>query len=120
MFTKKEWGTYSEREGKMIGTTPKPFEEIKNALEGYEKLAVIGCDGCAKVCMTGGSDQVVEMAEKLKEKGKNVVLALSPERTVCGQTRPRWIRIWTELEQSAQAVLVLSDASAPYRLPARC
>lgn len=31
----------------MIGTTPKPFEEINNALKGYEKAAIIGCEGCA-------------------------------------------------------------------------
>jgi 5,10-methylenetetrahydrofolate reductase len=38
----------------MIGTTKKPFEEILQALEGYEKIAVVGRDGCAKVCATGG------------------------------------------------------------------
>ena len=37
----------------MIGTTQKPFEEILDALEGFKKIAVVGCDGCAKVCMTG-------------------------------------------------------------------
>ncbi len=65
----------------MIGTTPKPFEQIADALKGYDKLAVIGCDGCAKVCMTGGSDQVSEMAAKLEETGKSVLLAMSPERS---------------------------------------
>ena len=29
----------------MIGTTPKPVEEIKCALDGFEKVAVVGCDG---------------------------------------------------------------------------
>ncbi len=72
----------------MIGTTPKPFEEIMDAVAGYEKLAVIGCDGCAKVCMTGGSDQVEEMAEKLRKQGKNVVFAVTPDRT-CYVTKTR-------------------------------
>ena len=49
----------------MIGTTKKPFEEILQALEGYEKIAVVGCDGCAKVCATGGLDQVKELAQDL-------------------------------------------------------
>jgi ferredoxin len=65
----------------MIGTIPKPFEEITDALAGYEKVAVIGCDGCAKVCQTGGSDQVGEMAEKLEKTGKEIVLSIAPERT---------------------------------------
>ena len=48
----------------MIGTTKKPLEEILQALEGYEKIAVVGCDGCAKVCATGGLDQVKELAQR--------------------------------------------------------
>ena len=65
----------------MIGTTKKPFEEILQALEGYEKIAVVGCDGCAKVCATGGLDQVKELAQDLKGKGKKITLEVSPERT---------------------------------------
>ncbi len=65
----------------MIGTTKKPLEEILQALEGYEKIAVVGCDGCAKVCMTGGLDQVHELAATLKEKGKQITVEVSPERT---------------------------------------
>lgn len=96
----------------MIGTTPKPFEEISRALENYEKVAVIGCDGCAKVCMTGGSDQVLEMAEKLKEKGKTVLFALSPERTCyVGKTKTALDPHLDKLK-SADAVLVLGCGGA--------
>jgi len=65
----------------MIGTTPKPFKEIMDSLIGYDNIAVIGCDGCAKVCKTGGSDQVAELAERFKKEGKEVVFAITPERT---------------------------------------
>lgn len=96
----------------MIGTTPKPFEEISNALKGYEKVAVIGCDGCAKVCMTGGTDQVNEMAEELKRAGKNVVFALSPERTCyVGKTKTALDPNLDKLK-SADAVLVLGCGGA--------
>jgi len=101
-----------KREGNMIGTTPKPFEEIQNALKGYEKVAVIGCDGCAKVCMTGGSDQVAEMAQKLKEKGKTVLFALSPERTCyVGKTKVALDPHIDKLK-SADAVLILGCGGA--------
>jgi hypothetical protein len=65
----------------MIGTTKKPFEEVLQALAGYEKIAVVGCDGCAKVCATGGLDQVKELAQDLKGQGKTITVEVSPERT---------------------------------------
>jgi ferredoxin len=96
----------------MIGTVPKPFEEITDTVAGYEKLAVIGCDGCAKVCMTGGSDQVGEMAEKLREAGKNVVLAVTPERTCyVAKTRTALDPYMDELKES-DAVLILGCGGA--------
>ena len=96
----------------MIGTTPKPFEEIMDAVAGYEKLAVIGCDGCAKVCMTGGSDQVEEMAEKLSKQGKNVVFAVTPDRTCyVTKTRTALDPHIDELKQS-EAVVILGCGGA--------
>jgi len=96
----------------MIGTTPKPFEEIMDAVAGYEKLAVIGCDGCAKVCMTGGSDQVEEMAEKLRKQGKNVVFAVTPDRTCyVTKTRTALDPHIDELKQS-EAVVILGCGGA--------
>jgi ferredoxin len=96
----------------MIGTTPKPFEEIMDALTGYERVAVVGCDGCAKVCMTGGSDQVRELAEKLKEKGKTVVLSIAPERTCyVAKTQTALDPHLDELKQ-AQALMVLGCGGA--------
>ncbi len=65
----------------MIGTVKKPLPEVLEALEGRERLAVIGCNGCAKVSRTGGEDQVVEFAETLREQGKEVLIEATPERT---------------------------------------
>ena len=65
----------------MIGTTKKPLEEILTALDGYQKVALVGCDGCAKVCLTGGTDEVAAMAQQLKEQGKDIVFEATPERT---------------------------------------
>jgi ribosomal protein L37AE/L43A len=65
----------------MIGTKKKPFPEILETLEGYHKVGIVGCDGCAKTCATGGSVQVEEMAKLLKEHGKKVLFDLSPHTT---------------------------------------
>jgi hypothetical protein len=65
----------------MIGTTKKPFEEVLDALKDYQKVAVVGCDGCAKICLTGGVDEVADLAQQLKEAGKDIVFEATPERT---------------------------------------
>lgn len=65
----------------MIGTTKKPMEEVLGALGAFRRVAVVGCDGCAKACATGGSAQVAEMSEELRKHGKEVVFDVTPERT---------------------------------------
>jgi ferredoxin len=96
----------------MIGTIPKPFEEIMDALDGHEKVAVIGCDGCAKICMTGGSDQVAEMAEKLENAGKDVVLSVTPERTCYVAKTKTVLDPNMEAVKQADAVVVLGCGGA--------
>lgn len=65
----------------MIGTANKPEQEVLEAVADYQNVIVVGCNGCAKVCNTGGEPQVAEMAGKLREAGKKVVLEVTPERT---------------------------------------
>jgi ferredoxin len=96
----------------MIGTTPKPFEEVMDALTGYEKVAVMGCDGCAKVCMTGGSDQVGEMSEKLRKQGKEIVFSATPERTCYVAKTQTALKPHTYELKKTQAVLVLGCGGA--------
>lgn len=57
----------------MIITRQKSLEEILEMLQGSEKVALIGCGGCVTFYKTGGRKETVELAEKLKEKGVNVV-----------------------------------------------
>lgn len=96
----------------MIGTTPKPFEEIMAAVDGYDAIAVVGCDGCAKVCNTGGSAQVAELAEKFKANGKTVALAATPERTCyVGKTETVLKPLADDLKK-ADAVVVLGCGGA--------
>lgn len=65
----------------MIGTARKPEAEILEAIDKYHKIIVTGCNGCAKVCKTGGEAEVASMAEELREHGKEIVLEVTPERT---------------------------------------
>jgi ferredoxin len=88
------------------------MNEIMNALEGYPRVSVVGCDGCAKACGTGGSEQVAQMAETLKKNGKDVVFAVTPERTCyVGKTKSALDPYVEQLKQS-DAVMVLGCGGA--------
>jgi len=65
----------------MIGTATKPEREILDSVDKCRRLAVAGCNGCAKVCKTGGEAQVAAMSDMLRANGKEVVLEFTPERT---------------------------------------
>ncbi len=96
----------------MIGTTKKPFDEILQALQGYEKIAVVGCDGCAKVCNTGGLDQVKELAQDLKKQGKKITLEVSPERTCNIMKSRESLTPCQDQIAAADAVIVLGCGGA--------
>jgi ferredoxin len=99
-------------EGKMIGTVKKPLEEVMGAIEAFEKIAVVGCDGCAKACATGGSAQVEEMVGELKARGKQVVFDVTPERTCyLNKSRDSFAPYRDDLAKT-QALLVLGCGGA--------
>ena len=96
----------------MIGTTKKPLPEIMAALEGYQKVAVVGCDGCAKVCLTGGSDEVTAMAQELKAQGKEIAFEACPERTCNVVKSDPVLAPLTDRIKEAEALLVLGCGGA--------
>jgi ferredoxin len=54
----------------MIVAKRKPFEEIKDQIQGYKKVLVVGCGTCVAVCLTGGEKEVGVLAAELKLAGK--------------------------------------------------
>jgi hypothetical protein len=57
----------------MNAQVQKPFEEILEYLNGYKKVCLMGCGGCATIFHTGSIKDVDEMAERLKKEGKEIV-----------------------------------------------
>ncbi len=53
-------------------TGQKPFDELVQYLEKYDKVYIIGCGTCATMCHTGGKSEVLEMKDKLEADGKKV------------------------------------------------
>jgi len=49
----------------------KPLEEIEKMLAGHRRVLVLGCRGCATVCMAGGEREVKEVASLLRLKGNS-------------------------------------------------
>lgn len=92
----------------MILTEQKPFPEILEILKGSEKIAIIGCGGCATIARTGGERQVDELAEKLKNEGKEIKYKFVVDAGVCYTTESK--KILVKIDE-VDAAIVLSCGS---------
>jgi ferredoxin len=96
----------------MIGTVPKPYEEIIESLDGRQNIAVVGCNGCAKVCRTGGTEEVADLANQLRDAGKTVTLEEAPERTCYVDKTTTALDPHLDVLKQSDAVVVLGCGGA--------
>ena len=95
----------------MIITESKPFGVIKGKLDELKpnKIAVISCNSCAKLCGTGGDAGLIKMVSKLKEAGFNVsysvVVPIMCNMSIEGQTLNK------ERVNDADVIIVLGCAA---------
>lgn len=66
----------------MIITKQKPFNEILDALKGYNKIFLVGCGECATACATGGEKEIAKIKQDLEAAGKIISGAVIPD-SVC-------------------------------------
>ncbi len=57
----------------MIVTKSRPYKDIKKELKKSDKIGIISCNACARICKTGGPEAMKQLAAKLKKEGYNVV-----------------------------------------------
>ena len=57
----------------MIVTKAFPYSMIKKQLKKSDRIGVISCNACAKLCGTGGEEIMIQLSEKLKKDGFNIV-----------------------------------------------
>ena len=93
----------------MIIAERKPFEEIKERIQDYEKVLVLGCGTCVSVCQSGGEKEVELLATELrmanKMAGKEVEIG---EATIQRQCDREYIEPILEMAQSYDAVLSMA------------
>ncbi|MFC1803265.1 methylenetetrahydrofolate reductase C-terminal domain-containing protein [Thermoproteota archaeon] len=89
----------------MIITKQKPMDKIMDMTEPFPKLFIVGCGTCSTSCMTGGEEQVKEMAEKLGDR----VLGYKVVEDPCDiRLDRRDLKEYREEIKEADAVLVMS------------
>ncbi len=49
----------------MVKGKRKAIKEIKDAINGYNKILVVGCGGCVSVCLAGGQKEVISLNTEL-------------------------------------------------------
>jgi len=57
----------------MIITESKPYSEIKKELKKSDRIGVISCNACARMCGTGGEKPMRILSDKLIKDGFKVV-----------------------------------------------
>jgi len=71
----------------MIVAKRKPFQEIVDSLEGYERVLITGCGTCVAVCLAGGEKEVGVLASQLaiasRMKGATMVIGEATVERQC-------------------------------------
>jgi len=57
----------------MIVTKARPYAELKKELKKSDKIGIISCNACARMCGTGGEKVMMRLANRLRKDGFNVV-----------------------------------------------
>lgn len=96
-------------------TRQKPFSEVVQLLERFNRVFIIGCGTCATMARTGGRDEVLEMKNRLQETGKLVTgWAVIP--TACDEMTGETARENEEAIKNAGCSLVMACALGVQRV----
>lgn len=49
----------------MVKATRKPLEQIVGMIAGYPRVLIVGCGGCTSVCLAGGQQEALALADEL-------------------------------------------------------
>lgn len=57
----------------MIISEEKPYGLIKSQLKKEDKIGIVSCNSCPRICETGGEEAMKELKAKLRKDGFEVV-----------------------------------------------
>jgi ferredoxin len=93
----------------MIVAEQKPIAEIKQFLDPYTKVLILGCGTCVKTCFAGGEDEVAVLASALRlaiqKEGRSITIE---ECTVERQCENEFIQEAIPCVSRNEAVLSLA------------
>lgn len=96
-------------------TKQKPFDEIQQQLEGFDRVYIIGCGTCATMTKTGGREEVLVMKEQLQELGK-MVTGWTVIPTACDEMTEVALKENDADIQNANCILVMSCALGVHKV----
>jgi hypothetical protein len=96
-------------------TKQKPFEEIQQQLDGYDRVYIAGCGTCTTMTKTGGMEEVLAMKDRLQELGK-LVTGWIVIPTACDEMTEVAIKENDGAIQNAGCILVMSCALGVHKL----
>lgn len=96
-------------------TRQKPISEIEQQLEGFKRTYIVGCGTCATATKTGGTEEILDMKERLQALGK-MVTGWMVIPTTCDEMTEVSLRANSNAIQSANCILAMSCALGVHRL----
>jgi len=96
-------------------TKQKPFDEIKQQLDRFDRVYIIGCGTCATMTKTGGKEEVLDMKKRLEELDK-LVTGWTVIPTACDEMTEVAIREVDGAIRNVNCILVTACALGVYRV----
>ncbi len=96
-------------------TKQKPFDEVKQLVENFNRIYLVGCGTCATMTKTGGIDEVQAMKESLQDEGK-LITGWIVIPTACDEMTAEMVTENEKAVHDAQCIIVMACALGVQRV----
>ena len=96
-------------------TKQKPFDEVQQQLDRFDRVYIVGCGTCTTTTRTGGREEVLDMKERLQELGK-LVTGWTVIPTACDEMTEVSMKENSGDIRNANCILVMACALGVHRV----
>ncbi len=96
-------------------TKQKPLAEVKQLVEKFNRIYLVGCGTCATMTKTGGIDEVQAMKGSLQDEGK-LITGWIVIPTACDEMTAETVKENGKAVQNAQCIIVMACALGVQRV----